>query len=127
LRGVPVLAALLALVLLAGCGEDSPPEKPSGPTQAEFVADADLICRQVNEAVAERGFDQAFDRITRGLQQLRRLQAPPDLELRFEQYVTAIEQQTNAQLTGDLGAARAADKRKERAAFALGFADCGTG
>lgn len=122
-----VLLAFVAVALLASCGEQDAPKPPAGPTQAEFVADADLICRQVNQAIAERGFERALDRVARGLQQLRRLEPPEGLALRYGQYITAVEQQMEAQIGGDFATARAADRRKERAAFELGFADCGTG
>jgi uncharacterized protein HemX len=158
------LIAALALALglgatLTACGGDSSPEQPidlqveETQTQAseslgkaDFIDEADAICEEANSSIATfveqgQGFTGAAEiaDIRQGvLQDIRRLEAPPDDRAALDQFLNALEAQVEAgnkiglaiereeDTTGFESELEQAQTDAEQAATTYGFTECGS-
>ena len=90
----PVLLLLLVLSV-AGCG--------GGDSREDFVADATAICEEMTQRIADLGVPESFtdtqlyarrakDAVSDGIDDLRELTPPPDLEDGYTRYLATLEQ-----------------------------------
>lgn len=139
----------MVAALAVGCGGDDAGEDPS-PEQApvtetaetppdpdpeevaaeeqRFIRAADRICERANEEIAELDdVGEAVRIVQQGREDLDRLDVPPSLEVRWRQYLEAVDQQQAHQVAGDFEERNRARDRKSEIALEIGFAVCGTG
>jgi hypothetical protein len=143
-RGLAVLVVLAALALAAGCGGGG-----KQLTKAELVTQADAICRKYEAKINALGeptslaglkefADKAVPLFDSGLDELRALQPPENLEGTYREWLETGEKQREAaerigdaadkgdeqglqRIIRDLGTS---EQRSNALAAQLGFKDC---
>jgi hypothetical protein len=138
-------AGAVACACLAGCGGGSDP-----PRKADYIAEADRICRDFDNELAAieepkavkdiSGFaDKAAPIARRGIAKLRQLEAPEEFKPEADRMIAGLEEGTRliedlskAAKAQDLDEVRAIGKRAtaragelQREARAAGFTSCG--
>jgi ribosomal protein L11 methylase PrmA len=149
---IPLFMAAVAILALsfAGCGEgdssgedstttttvveEAPaesttpvPDEPDDPTVEEFRAEADAICKRVNKQIQDLTIDEAEPILREGLDEIKKVEAPQELEVQWQQYLQAVQQQVDFQLSGEAKESARARDRKSQIALDLGLVQCGTG
>lgn len=139
----------------AGEKEDTGSEAGSAGSAIDeqlFIRRADAICRDLNAQLdrfddadslseLEQAVSQIKPIVASGTKRLRGLQVPPDLAVSFEQFLSAVEDQSavlarigKAAARGDIGGVqrlarklRRVQDRKRQIAIQVGFSECGSG
>ena len=136
-------AATAAMLLAAGCGADEAPKAAAAnptPAGAQFVAEAEAICKDANakeaaagatgidwiysELYTDRGFLKEFTGVGRtALGRLRALTPPPEDRAQFETSLDAIEQMLGALEEQMAGLRRGREPKDALARYEHGYTD----
>jgi hypothetical protein len=94
----------------------------------EFRAEADGICKRVNEQLADIASAKEAEALLRdALAKVQEIDPPPELEVQWKQYLQAVEQQIDFEFSGQQQESQRARDRKSQIALDLGLVECGTG
>jgi hypothetical protein len=143
---VRALVAVVVLLAVAGCGGDDGNDRL---TKAELVQQADAVCVEYARKVKALGDPQtltdlstyarsAHQALANGLDELRKLRPPAELQTRYDTWVAAgeralgrIDELQKAAAKGDqteirrlVDAATREDAQSDRLASQLGMTDC---
>lgn len=136
------VAASVALLVGCGGGDDStttvteaPTEESAATTTEEaspdelkvFIEEADAICEEFNATFTELSEAEYFRQVETFIDQLEALDPPESVEIQWNQYLEAVNDQVTFGREGNDAETRAADNRKEVVAQEIGLAECGTG